>query len=403
MEDRRIAFRVGINIGDVIVEPHDIFGDGVNTAARLESIAEPGGICISSSAYDQVRGKVGVEFDDLGEQHLKNIARPVRTYAVVWDQPGKTTQAKRARPSPVSPPHLSIVVLPFTNLSGNPDQDYFVDGVTESLTTDLSRISGSVVIGRHTAFTYKGKAIDLKQVGRELNVRYALEGSVQRGGNRLRVNVQLIDAETGAHLWADRFDKPIADLFDMQDEIVSRLANTLDTQFIAGRGASSATFGSILTRWTCIFRASLACTKRLPSNTWRKRASFSNRPWRSIPVVSKHWLAPRWSNLTVGVLFFTDDRATHFLAAEAILIKLLALAPQYASAKLLLGVAHIFTDRAAQGISECEQALLLDRNLANAHGWIAIGKYFLGRAEDTEAHVQEALRLSPAISSPTAG
>ena len=233
VEDRRIAFRVGVNIGDVIVEPHDIFGDGVNIAARLESIAEPGGICISSAAYDQVRGKVGVEFADLGEQNLKNIARPVRAYAVVRDGLSPAIQAERARPGPPSPPRLSIVVLPFANLSGDPEQDYFVDGVTESLTTDLSRISGSFVIGRHTAFTYKGKAVDLKQIGRELNVRYVLEGSVQRGGNRLRVNVQLIDAETGNHLWADRFDKPVADLFDMQDEIVSRLANTLNAQLIA--------------------------------------------------------------------------------------------------------------------------------------------------------------------------
>ena len=232
-EDRRIAFRVGINIGDVIVEPHDIFGDGVNIAARLESIAEPGGICISSSAYDQVRGKVGVEFADLGEQNLKNIARPVRAYAVVRDGLGPATQSGSTTPSPPSAATLSIVVLPFANIGGDPEQDYFVDGVTESLTTDLSRISGSFVIGRHTAFTYKGKAVDLKQIGRELNVRYVLEGSVQRGGNRLRVNVQLIDAETGNHLWAERFDKPVADLFDMQDEIVSRLANTLNAQLIA--------------------------------------------------------------------------------------------------------------------------------------------------------------------------
>jgi class 3 adenylate cyclase len=201
-EDRRIAFRVGINIGDVIVEPNDIFGDGVNIAARLESLAEPGGICISSSAYDQVRGKVGVEFADLGEQNLKNIASPVRTYALVSGEPSPITQVERVKPIP--PPRLSIIVLPFANLSGDPEQEYFADGVTESLTTDLSRISGSFVIGRHTAFTYKGKAVDLKQIGRELNIRYVLEGSVQRGSNRLRVNVQLIDAETGNHLWAER-------------------------------------------------------------------------------------------------------------------------------------------------------------------------------------------------------
>jgi TolB-like protein/class 3 adenylate cyclase len=230
--ERRIAFRVGINVGDIIVEPNDIFGDGVNIAARLESIAEPGGICISSSAYDQVRGKIGVAFADLGEQNLKNIARPVRAYSVGRDGLGSATKGGSTTLSSPSAPRLSIVVLPFANIGGDPEQDYFVDGVTESLTTDLSRISGSFVIGRHTAFTLKGKAVDLRRIGRELNVRYVLEGSVQRGGNRLRVNVQLIDAETGNHLWAERFDKEVADLFEMQDEIVSRLANTLNTQLI---------------------------------------------------------------------------------------------------------------------------------------------------------------------------
>jgi class 3 adenylate cyclase len=197
VQDRRIVFRVGINIGDVIVEPHDIFGDGVNIAARLESIAEPGSICISSSAYDHVRGKVWVEFVDLGEQTLKNIDRPVRAYAVVQDGSSAATPADRARLSPLSPPRLSIVVLPFANLSGDPEQEYFVEGVTESLTTDLSRINGAFVIARNTAFTFKGKPVDVKKLGRELNVRYVLEGSVQRGSNRLRVNVQLVDAETG--------------------------------------------------------------------------------------------------------------------------------------------------------------------------------------------------------------
>jgi class 3 adenylate cyclase len=183
-EEGRIAFRVGINIGDVIVEPHDIFGDDVNIAARLESIAEPGGICISSSAYNHVRGKVGVDFADLGDQNLKNIAVPVRTYAVVWDRPSSATHAERAGRGPLLPPRLSVVVLPFANLGGDPEQDYFVDGMTESLTTDLSRIGGSFVIARNTAFSYKGRAIDVRQVGRELNIRYVLEGSVQRNGNR---------------------------------------------------------------------------------------------------------------------------------------------------------------------------------------------------------------------------
>ncbi|MGY3614086.1 hypothetical protein ACVJGD_000282 [Bradyrhizobium sp. USDA 10063] len=165
---------MGVNIGDVIVETHDIFGDGVNIAARLENIAEPGGICISSSAYDRVRGKVGVEFADMGEQNLKNIARPVRAYAVVQEEQSPAGHAEHARPGTLSAPRRSIVVLPFANLSRDPEQECFVDAVTESLTMDLSRISGLFVIGRHTALTYKGKAVDLKQVGRELNVNYVL-------------------------------------------------------------------------------------------------------------------------------------------------------------------------------------------------------------------------------------
>ncbi|MFK4523940.1 TolB-like protein/class 3 adenylate cyclase [Bradyrhizobium japonicum] len=232
-EERRIAFRVGINISDVIVEPHDIFGDGVNIASRLESLAQPGGICISSSAYDYVRGKAGVDFIDLGERPLKNIDRAVRSYAVIWDDLSTSSRAQRALRPSSAPPRLSIVVLPFANLGGGPEQEYLVDGVTEALTTDMSRISGAFVIGRHTAFTYKGATIDLKRIGRELNVRYVLEGSVQRSGNRLRVNAQLVDSESGSHLWAERFDKPLADLFDMQDEIVARLAGALNAELIA--------------------------------------------------------------------------------------------------------------------------------------------------------------------------
>jgi TolB-like protein/class 3 adenylate cyclase len=225
-QDRRMLFRIGVNLGDILIEGDDILGDGVNVAARLEGIAEPGGICVSSSTYDQVRGKVDVEFADLGEQNLKNIARPIHAYAVRRNGLD-LNKRNSAVPQTPSAPRLSIVVLPFANIGGDPEQDYFVDGVTESLTTDLSRISGAFVIARNTAFTFKGNAVNVKQIGRELNIRYVLEGSAQRNINRLRVNVQLIDAETGNHLWAERFDKPIADLFDMQDEIVSRLANTL--------------------------------------------------------------------------------------------------------------------------------------------------------------------------------
>jgi TolB-like protein/class 3 adenylate cyclase len=239
-EGKRVLYRMGVNLGDVLIEGDDILGDGVNIAARLEGIAEPGGICISSSAYDQVRGRIEAAFADLGEQSLKNIARPVRAYAVKTGSAGLALPPRASATEKSGPPRLSIVVLPFANLGGDPEQDYFVDGVTESLTTDLSRISGSFVIGRNTAFTYKGKHIDLRQIGRDLNVRYALEGSVQRSGNRLRVNVQLIDTESGTHLWAERFDKPVADLFDMQDEIVARLANTLGYELVRAEAQKSA-------------------------------------------------------------------------------------------------------------------------------------------------------------------
>lgn len=281
MEDTRIALRVGINIGDVIVEPHDIFGDGVNIAARLESISEPGGICISSSVYEHVLGKVHVEFRDLGDQNFKNITRPVRTYAVGSRKAGASTQVARAKPDVLSPPRLSIVVLPFTNLSGDPDQDHFVDGVTETLTTDLSRISGSLVIGRHTAFTFKGKSIDVRKVGRELNVRYALEGSVQRSGNRLRINAQLVDASSGKHLWAERFDKPMADLFDLQDEIVSRLANTLNAELIAAEARRAE--GSLHPDALDLYFQGMARLNRglTPSHITEARM-FSNVPWKLI-------------------------------------------------------------------------------------------------------------------------
>jgi TolB-like protein/class 3 adenylate cyclase len=393
-EETRITFRVGINIGDVIVEPHDIFGDGVNIAARLEGIAEPGGICVSSSAYDHIRGKVDIQFVDLGDQNLKNIDRPVRAYAALPNGPRPATQAERARSSSCSPPRLSIVVLPFANLSGDPNQDYFVDGVTECLTTDLSRIRGSFVIGRHTAFVYKGKAVDLKQIGRKLNVRYALEGSVQRGGSRLRVNVQLVDTETGSHLWADRFDKPIADLLDMQDEIISRLANALNAKLIAAeaRRAEGMLNPDAV---DLIFqgRAHLNEGQALESLTLAR--GFFERALALDPENVDALVGKAIVDISIGSTLLTDDRMERCMAAKAAATKVLSLAPDYALAHLVLGVVHMITNRAAEGIAECEQALVLDRNLADAHACIGWAKALLGRSAETEVHTNEALRLSP--------
>ena len=239
--DNRIELRIGINLGDVIVEGDDLYGDGVNIAARIEALADAGGVCVSNTVHDHVRDRLPFVFEDLGEQQVKNIARPVRVYAlsaaaVTALPPVAVTTGTRDLMTPPQAPQLSIVVLPFANLSNDPEQEYFADGITDDLTTDLSRISGSFVIARNTAFTYKGKSVDVKQIGRELGVRYVLEGSVRRTRDQVRVNVQLIDAETGAHLWADRFETDHADLAEAQDAITGRLAQTLNLELVEAVG-----------------------------------------------------------------------------------------------------------------------------------------------------------------------
>jgi TolB-like protein/class 3 adenylate cyclase len=388
-QERRMLFRVGINLGDILIEGDDILGDGVNVAARLEGIAEPGGICISSFAYEQVRDKVAVDFTDLGEQKLKNIDRPIRAYAV-----GLSANVHQSAPLPSSAPHLSIVVLPFANIGGDPEQEYFVDGVTESLTTDLSRINGAFVIARNTAFTFKGKAVDVKKLGRELNVRYVLEGSVQRAGSRLRVNVQLIDAETGNHLWAERFDKPIADLFDMQDEIVSRLANTLDAELIAAE-ARRAERSSHPDAMDFVFQGRSWWNKGLTPNYLVKARSFFEKAIALDPENIEAMVGLANVDAYLGAAVMTDDWSARFTTAETTITKALSLAPNHALAHVMLGFVQVFTERAAQGIAECDQALALDRNLARAHALIGLAKFFLGGGGEAEAHVNEALRLSP--------
>src|SRR5262249_22655180 len=259
-----------------------------------------------------VRGKVPVEFTDLGEQTLKNIARPIRAYAV-----GLSANTYQTAPLSSSAPRLSIVVLPFANIGGDPEQDYFVDGVTESLTTDLSRISGSFVIGRHTAFTFKGKAVDLRRIGRELNVRYVLEGSVQRGGNRLRVNVQLIDAETGNQVWAERFDKPATDLFDLQDEVVSRIANTLDAQLVSAEARRAE--GSLHPDAMDLYFQGRAWANRgMTTEHMTQARGFFERALNLDPENIETLVGMALVEATMGAASLSDNRAAHFAAAEAV-------------------------------------------------------------------------------------
>jgi TolB-like protein/class 3 adenylate cyclase len=393
--ENRIEFRVGIHLGDVVEEADgDLMGDGVNVAARLEGIAEPGGTCLSEDAWRQVRDKVKEAFVDLGEKTLKNIARPVRVYAYRSGLDG-TALAPIVPPSEKrEPPHLSLVVLPLANIGGDSEQDYFVDGVTETLTTDLSRIRGSFVIGCNTAFTYKGKPVDLKSIGRELNVRYILEGSVQRAGERMRINVQLLDAATGGHLWAERFDKPLADLFDMQDEIVARLAGTLNAQLVAAE-ARRAERASQPDSMDLYFQGRAWLNKGSTAESRMQARGFFERALELDPSNIDARVGAAWVDVRTGNSYTTYDPAACFAAAEAALTKTLSLAPEHAMAHQVLGLILISTNRAAQGIDECERALALDRNLAPAHGAIGLGKYSLGLGEETECHIQEALRLSP--------
>ncbi|MET4631651.1 TolB-like protein/tetratricopeptide (TPR) repeat protein [Bradyrhizobium sp. I1.8.5] len=293
-----------------------------------------------------------------------------------------------------TPPRLSIVVLPFANLSGDREQDYFVDGVTESLTTDLSRISGSFVIARNSAVSYKGRAVDARQVGRELNVRYVLEGSVQRSGNRLRMNVQLIDAQSGQHLWADRFEKPVGDLFDMQDEIVSRLAGTLGAQLIEAE-ARRAELTLHPDAMDLCFQGRAWLMKGISLECVTQARGFFERSLEFDPGNVEAMIGLANVDTVVGGSFTTDDGPARLAAAEAIVNKVLSIRPNSASAHMARGWVQTFTNRAAQGIREFELALALAPNLVHAHAALGFAKSYIGRAAETEGHILEALRLSP--------
>jgi TolB-like protein/class 3 adenylate cyclase/tetratricopeptide (TPR) repeat protein len=396
--EQRIDFRIGIHVGDVVEENDgDLMGDAVNIAARLEGEAAPGGISLSEDAWRQVRDRVKEHFIDRGEKALKHIARKVRVFSVELEGPAATRRqdgAATAAGAAAPPPHLSIVVLPFANFGGDPEQEYFVDGITESLTTDLSRIAGSFVIARNTAFTYKGKPIDVKAIGRDLNVRYVLEGSVQRGGSRMRVNVQLVDAETGNHLWAERFDKPLTDLFDMQDEIVGRLAGTLNSELIAAE-ARRAERSPRPDSMDLHFQGLAAAAKGWAPEYAAQARGFFERALALDPGNIEALVGTATVDMMGGFIFTADDRTSRFSAAESTLTRVLKVAPNHAWAHYLLGFVLIHTARIAQGIAECERALALDPNLAMAQWAIGQAKYFAGRGEETEAHLNEALRLSP--------
>jgi len=400
-EDKRIIFRIGVNLGDVIVEPEDIFGDGVNIAARLEALAEPGGICISRVVRDQVRDRLDYKFEDMGEQEVKNIARPVRVYALrreaIAGLPGPMTPPSTSISQPAVPPRMSIVVLPFMNLSDDTEQQYFADGITEDLTTDLSRVPGSFVIARNTAFTYKGQPVDVKKVSRELGVRYVLEGSVRRVGDQVRVNVQLVDGQSGAHLWADRFDTDRANLAQAQDEITGRLARTLNLELVEAsvrrseqeRAADPDARDLVMRGWALSNRMASAATRE------EARRAFE----RALDI------DPESVDARIGlgeVLISGEDmeggsNSVHpnVTRAEQLLFEALERDPKRSRAHLVMGLIRRWQGRLSDSKIELEAAIALDPNQASGHRQLGVTLMFLGQPEAAIPQLEKSTRLSP--------
>jgi adenylate cyclase len=395
-EECRLRLRIGVNLGDVIADGGDIYGDGVNIAVRLEGLAAPGSVCVSGTVRDHIGDRLPYAFEDMGEQSVKNIVQPVRVYAVhpegIAGVPTASLSSTTSGSPPVAAPRLSIVVLPFTNLSDDREQQYFADGVTEDLTTDLSRITGLLVISRNTAFTYRNKPADTKQIGRELCVRYVLEGSVRRSGNRIRVNAQLIDAETDAHLWAERFDGETKDLFALQDQVTSRIAVALDLELIGAEAARPTEHPDAL---DYILQGRAAHSKPQTPDRYAETISLFERALaldpRSVEAQSRLAVA-----LTGRVLDqMTASTAADIARAEELVRQALEVAPRSPLAHFAKGQVLRVQKRYAEAIPEYETAIAFNRNWVNAFGTLGECKLFAGSIEEMIRLVEEAIRLSP--------
>jgi adenylate cyclase len=387
-EIKRIAFRVGVHLGDIIVEDGDIHGDGVNIAARLEGIAEPGSICISEDALRQVRGKVEAEFIDTGEQSLKNITRPIRVYRVVPERLVETWHP--GLPLPDKP---SIAVLPFQNISGDAEQEYFADGMVEEITTALSKVRWFFVIARNSSFTYKGRAVDVKQVGRELGVRYVLEGSVRKAGNRVRINAQLVDAEIGNHIWAERYDRKLADIFALQDEITERVAATIEPQLYAAENfRTQRKPPENLDAWECMIRA----LSYFGQGTRVGNTEAEALCRRAIAIAPSYGQAhsllawalarrPMWSGEVGAVL---PEAIAEARAA-------LGLDERDPWAHMTHGMVLFRMRRHSEAVRAHRRALELNPNFALAHVLLGLPLAVEGMHEDAIKSAEHAMRLSP--------
>jgi adenylate cyclase len=394
-EERRLRFRIGVNLGDVIADGGDIYGDGVNIAARLEGLAAPGGICVSGTVRDHIGDRLPYAFEDMGEQSVKNIARPVRVYALhpegSADVPTASASSTTSSSPSLAAPRLSIVVLPFTNLSDDREQQYFADGITEDLTTDLSRIPDMLVISRNTAFTYQGKRVDTKQIGRELGVRYVLEGSVRRSGNRVRINAQLIDAETDAHLWAERFDGDALDLFALQDEVTSRIAVALNLELVEAEAVRPTEHPDAL---DYILRGRAALSK--PGHDGYAQAIDLFE--RALALDSG---SARAQSLLASVLVnrvldgMTNLAADDIARAEGLADRALATSPHSPVAHFAKGQVLRVQGRLEEAISEYETVLAFDRNWVGALAAIGRCKIYIGPIAEAIPAQEQAIRLSP--------
>jgi TolB-like protein len=390
--DSRIELRIGINLGDVIVEGDDLYGDGVNIVARIEALADPGGVFVSNTVHDQVRDRLPFVFEDLGEQQVKNIARPVRVYRVRDVGAAKTPSAP-ALPLPDKP---SIAVLPFANMSGDPEQEYFVDGMVEEIITALSRIRWLFVIARNSTFTYKGQAVDVKQVGRELGVRYVLEGSVRKAGNRVRITGQLIDAATGAHLWADRFDGSLEDVFALQDRVAVAVAGVIEPALLtAEMRRSAARPMTDLTAYDLYLRA---LATFFPVT--RERTLEALRLLEQAIAIDRHYgpalAGASICHLRVVINGWSD--ASDAACSSASDIARQALQVAHSDPSVLANAAYVlahFGEDIGAMTGLVDRALAL--NPSFAYGWYVSGflRVFAGHSDLAIEHVEASLRLSP--------
>jgi adenylate cyclase len=392
LSDSRIELRIGINVGDIVVEDGDIFGDGVNVAARLEGLAEPGGVCVAARVQEDAAGKLDFGFEDLGEQQLKNIARPVRAYRVV-------TLTRPATPGisidPPLPDKPSIAVLPFQNMSGDPEQEYFADGIAEDVITQLSKWRSLFVIARNSSFTYKGRAVDVKTVGRELGVRYVLEGSVRKAGNRVRVTGQLIEAGTGGHLWAERYDRDLTDIFAVQDEITASVSAAIfPTMERSERERAARKPTDSLDAWECYYRGMWHFAKFEPEENERAR-SFFQRAINLDPQFAPAAAASALTYLNEITLFRPDRRAANLPLALDHSTRAVSIDDTDATGHSALARSLWMSGRHAESLAQAQIAVRCDPNSAAAHGALGGARLWGGFPREAIEPLHTAMRLSP--------